>query len=101
MEQAVRIIRPLGTVVLVGLPQKAAQLPVRVYPFVLQGQRIIGSFMGSSRLHADVPHLVALYRRGQLKLDELITARYAFDQINTAIETMESGAAVRNVIVFD
>jgi S-(hydroxymethyl)glutathione dehydrogenase / alcohol dehydrogenase len=101
MEQAVRIIRPVGTVILVGLPQKAAQLPVRVYPFVLQGQRIIGSFMGSSRLHADVAHLVALYRQGQLKLDELITARYSFDQINTAIETMESGAAVRNVIVFD
>src|SRR5262249_1389307 len=34
MEQAVRIIRPLGTVVLVGLPQKAAILPVRAYPFV-------------------------------------------------------------------
>jgi S-(hydroxymethyl)glutathione dehydrogenase/alcohol dehydrogenase len=101
MEQAVRIIRPVGTVILVGLAQKAAQLPVRVYPFVLQGQRIIGSFMGSSRLHADVAHLVALYRQGQLKLDELITARYSFDQINTAIETMESGAAVRNVIVFD
>jgi len=101
MEQALRIIRPLGTVVLVGLPPKAAQLPVRVYPFVLQGQRIIGSYMGSSRLHADVPHLVALYRQGQLKLDELITARYSLDQINAAIEVIESGAAVRNVIVFD
>ena len=101
MEQAVRIIRPLGTVILVGLPQKTATLPVRVYPFVLQGQRIISSFMGSSRVHADVPHLVALYRQGQLKLDELITARYSLAQINTAIETMESGAAVRNVIVFD
>jgi S-(hydroxymethyl)glutathione dehydrogenase/alcohol dehydrogenase len=101
MEQALRIIRPLGTVVLVGLPPRVAQLPVRVYPFVLQGQRITGSYMGSSRLHADVPHLVALHRQGQLKLDELITARYSLDQINIAIETMESGAALRNVIVFE
>ncbi len=101
MEQALRIIRPLGTAVLVGLPQKAAKLPVRVYSFVLQGQRIISSFMGSSRPHADIPHLVALYRQGQLKLDELITARYSLQQINTAIEVMETGAALRNVIVFD
>jgi len=101
MEQALRIIRPLGTVVLVGLPQKAASLPVPVYPFVMQGQRILSSFMGSSRLHADVPHLVALYRQGRLKLDELITARYPLNEINIAIETIERGAAVRNVIVFD
>jgi Zn-dependent alcohol dehydrogenase len=43
---------------------------------------------------------VELYRGGRLKLDELITARYPLDEINTAIEVMERGQALRNVITF-
>ena len=35
---------------------------------------------------------------GQLKLDELITARYPLEQINEAIAAVERGEALRNVI---
>ncbi len=42
-----------------------------------------------------------LYRIKRLKLDELITKRYPLDQINEAIESMERGEALRNVIVFE
>jgi Zn-dependent alcohol dehydrogenase len=42
-----------------------------------------------------------LYRSGRLKLDELITARYPLDEINEAIDTMEQGKVLRNVIVFE
>ena len=48
----------------------------------------------------DIPRLVELYQAGRLKLDELITARYPLEQINEAIEAMERGEALRNVIVF-
>jgi Zn-dependent alcohol dehydrogenase len=33
-------------------------------------------------------------------LDELITNRYPLDKINEAIESVEKGQALRNVIVF-
>jgi Zn-dependent alcohol dehydrogenase len=56
--------------------------------------------MGSTRLGVDVPRLVARYREGRLKLDELITARYPLDRINEAIVAMEGGATLRNVVVF-
>ena len=101
MEQALRIIRPLGTLVLVGLPHSAAKLDLPAYSFVLKAQRIIGSYMGATWLHRDVPRLIELYRQGQLKLDELVTARYPLAQINQAIAAMETGAALRNVIVFE
>ena len=57
--------------------------------------------MGSTRLHVDVPRLADLYACGRLKLDELITARYPLEGINAAIEAMERGEAVRNVVVFE
>ena len=43
--------------------------------------------------------LVELYQHGRIKLDELITARYPLDEINSAIEGMEQGNALRNVIM--
>ena len=57
--------------------------------------------MGTTRLNADIPWLVALYQENRLKLDELITARYCLDRINEAIEAMQSGPILRNVILFD
>ena len=59
-----------------------------------------GSLMGSTRLSVDVPRLVELYQQGRLKLDELITERYPLERINEAIDSMEQGQALRNVIVF-
>jgi len=36
-----------------------------------------------------------------LKLDGLITSHYPLSQINTAIDLMAKGKALRNVIMFD
>ena len=62
--------------------------------------KILGSKMGSARPPIDVPMIVALYREGRLKLDELISGRYRLEAINEAVASSRSGAALRNVIVF-
>ena len=97
----VTIIRPAGTVVIVGIPHEGATAALSIGDMVWNEQRVIGSRMGSTRLSVDVPRLVDLYRHGRLKLDELITARYPLEQINEAISAMETGEVLRNVIVFD
>ncbi len=61
---------------------------------------LTSSSMGTTTLSVDVPKLVALYQAGRLKLDELITNRYPLEQINEAIESVERGEALRNVITF-
>lgn len=99
-QQALTLIRRGGTVTLVGIPEIEATLPISPFRTVTQEQKIIGSSMGSTRLSVDIPRLVKLYQAGQLKLDELITNRYPLDEINEAIESMERGEALRNVIIF-
>lgn len=99
-EQAMTIIRPGGTVTLVGIPEIEATVPLSPFESVIQERKIIGSSMGSTRLSVDIPRLVELYQNGQLKLDELITNRYPLSEINEAIESMERGEALRNVVVF-
>jgi Zn-dependent alcohol dehydrogenase len=98
--QSLGYVRRGGTVVVTGMPGETPTAALPVGPFVNDGQRLIGSMMGSARLHVDVPRLVELYRCGRLKLDELITGRYPLEQINAAIESMERGEALRNVVVF-
>jgi S-(hydroxymethyl)glutathione dehydrogenase / alcohol dehydrogenase len=101
LPQALGIVRPGGTVVVVGLPEWKATAPVRVADLVWNEQRVLGCRMGSTRLDTDVPRLIDRYLAGELKLDEMITARYPLERINEAIAAVESGAALRNVIVFD
>ena len=89
---------PRGMTVVVGLPKRGSTITL---PPFFGGERMItSSGMGTTRLAADIPKLVALYKEGRLKLDELITDRYSLDQINEAIESVERGEALRNVIMF-
>ena len=44
---------------------------------------------------------MGLYRDGRLKLDELISNCYQFDEINEAIAGVKRGDVLRNVVVFE
>ncbi len=100
IEQALRMIGPAGTAVIVGIPQAGLMAGFEPARLADTGQRIIGSKMGSSDIARDIPRLVSLYREGELMLDELISGRYPLEEINAAIASTRSGEALRNVIVF-
>jgi len=100
-DQAPRYLAPHGKMVMVGMPhsgQKSSYEPVMM---AAVGQQIIGSKMGDVVLQRDIPYMVDLYQQGRLKLDELISGRWKLEQINEAIADTKTGAARRNVIIFD
>jgi Zn-dependent alcohol dehydrogenase len=101
MEQGFKMSNNGGTIVFVGIPDWKTKMSLPIGITVSSEKKIMGSFMGSTRLQVDVPKLVSLYQNGRLKLDELITSRYPLAQINEAIANMEDGHALRNVILFD
>jgi len=88
-----------GHVVMVGMPHGDKTSSYSPLIMANQGQGFIGSKMGDVVIKRDIPWIIDLYKQGRLKLDELISARYSFDQINDAIESTKTGAARRNVIV--
>ena len=100
MHQGMALLRKSGTIVLVGMPATGVKLSIEAVNFAGDGQHMIGSKMGSTRLRLDVPKLVELYQEGRLKLDELVTKRYPLEEINEAIAAAKRGEALRNVIVF-
>jgi len=98
--QAPALVARGGKIILVGMP--ATGVMSQIDPGTIAGDSIsiIGSKMGASNIHIDIPHLVEMYKAGRLKLDELITARYPLEEINEAIAEVKQGNALRNVIVF-
>jgi Zn-dependent alcohol dehydrogenase len=98
-EQGLELLRRGGTLVIVGMPATGETSEIELGNVADAGQTIVGSKMGSVQLHVDVPKLVRLYEQGELKLDELITARYPLEEINEAIAAVNRGDALRNVIL--
>jgi Zn-dependent alcohol dehydrogenase len=95
-----QILRPGGTLVLVGMPAAGDILPLETGDIAHHGQRILGSKMGSASMERDIPRLIELYQSGDFRLDELVSGRYPLEQINEAISSVKRSAALRNVIVF-
>jgi S-(hydroxymethyl)glutathione dehydrogenase/alcohol dehydrogenase len=102
IEAALRLARRGGTLVVLGMPASDETFGVVGVDVVHDDQRIVGHKIGSGsgRLADVVPRLVALYEEGRLKLDELITGRFELDEVNDAIASSSTGAALRNVVVF-
>ena len=99
-EQGVSLMKRNGATVLVGMPPSGVTATIDPGWLAADGQRILGSKMGSARPAIDVPRIVQFYREGRLKLEPLISGRYRLESINEALASSRSGAAVRNVIVF-
>lgn len=100
-EQALGLCAVGGSVIMAGMTGNDDYMRLNPMMVAYQEQRLIGSKMGGTVLRRDIPRLIELYRQGRLQLDELISARYRFEQINQAISDTAKGGTRRNVILFD
>lgn len=99
--QAIRAIRPGGTVAVAGLHAAKGDLSVPGGMLVLQAKTLMGAFGGSLKPTEDLPQLIELYQSGDLKTDLMISDRYSLDQLPQAFDDMEKGGGARGVIIFD
>lgn len=100
VNQAMKAVRPGGTVTVMGMHALKTDLPIPAGPLIAQNKRLLGSFFGSGKPHVDLPRLVELYRAGRLPVDGLVTKRYSLDELPQAFADMEGGNVARGVIVF-
>lgn len=100
--QAFAAASKLGSVVVCGLtPSTVESLPISPLQLVLTQKTLMGTIYGASNAPAEIPKLLRMYERGQIKLDELITNTYTLDQINQGYADMMAGKNIRGVIKFD
>ncbi|MEM7042051.1 MAG: zinc-binding dehydrogenase [Pseudomonadota bacterium] len=101
IEGSFGLLAPGGSAVLVGIPELGAETAFDPILIANGSKRIVGSKLGDADIQRDIPALIDLYRKGDLKLDPLITDRFSFDQINQAIARARSGDGLKTVILFD
>jgi len=100
MRQAYDCLAKRGVCVVVGVAPMTMEVSVPVMSLVYEERVLTGSVYGSSRPAIDIPKLIALYRAGKLKLDELLTRTYPFKEINEAYAALERGEVARSVVTF-
>jgi NDMA-dependent alcohol dehydrogenase len=100
IRQAYDSLKKRGLAVVVGVTPMTTEVSVPIMTLVFEERTLTGSVYGSSRPLIDIPMLMNLYKAGKLKLDELLTRRYPFSQINEAYEALERGEGLRSVVIF-
>ncbi|SEC84933.1 NAD(P)-dependent alcohol dehydrogenase [Rhodococcus koreensis] len=98
LRTAVDALAARGTAVIVGAPAFGTEVALDVNAMI-PGRRVVGLTLGDSETETLIPVLVDLVRSGRMPLDRLIT-HYAFEDINTAVADMISGAAIKPVLRF-
>ena len=74
---------------------------IRIDPFdLISGKNIYGSWGGNCKPDNDIPLLAKMYDKGKLPFDKLISKKYTLDEINLALDDLETFNVFRPLIVF-
>ncbi len=100
MRQAYDSLAKRGMAVVIGVTPMTEEVSVPVMSLVFEERVLTGSLYGSASPRNDIPRLIDLYRAGKLKIDELLTRAYPFEEINEAYAALERGEVARSVVTF-
>ena len=93
-----RMIRHGGTAVAVSGIEQEITVDMRLFEW---DKRYINPLYGQCRPARDFPRIFALYQRGDLLLDELVTRTYPIDDVAVAFDDLLAGRNAKGVLVFD
>jgi alcohol dehydrogenase/S-(hydroxymethyl)glutathione dehydrogenase/alcohol dehydrogenase len=98
---AFRATAKAGNVVVTALtPDTVTEIRIPPLELFVTQKAIMGAVYGFASPRLQIPELLALYRKGDLKLQELITRRYSLDEVNRGYADLDAGKNLRGVIVF-
>ncbi|MFT3966035.1 MAG: alcohol dehydrogenase catalytic domain-containing protein [Sphingobium sp.] len=90
-----------GRIVTVGLPNPAEVFDIAAVSLVAEGKNLIGSYMGSAIPARDIPRYIAMWRSGRLPVEKLLTSIRPMSEINSLLDSLADGSAIRQVMVPD
>src|SRR4051812_16964859 len=99
IRQSIDLLDWGGSCVLLGVPKFGSEASF-VVNTLYNDKSILGCRYGSARPHHDIPLFIDLYKAGKLKLDELVSATYAPEQVQDALDAMHDGGLNRAVLTF-
>lgn len=101
LEAAIDLTDAGGTTITVGLPAPAARSSISPLALVAGGRSIVGSYLGSAVPQRDIPIFADLWRQGRLPVEALVSSTIPLTEINTAMDHLADGSALRQIIDFE
>ncbi len=99
LAQAYGAARRGGRIVTVGLPNPAEMLSIPAVSLVADAKTLMGSYMGSSIPARDIPRYLALWKAGRLPVERLLTSVNPLSSINSLMDELAEGRAIRQIVV--
>jgi len=98
MEMAVRLTRPGGTTIIMGVVPRGTTIQLDVRDFVPGQRRLLGCLTGNVRPNVDFDRYFRLYLRGRLDLGALVTGSVPLSDISTGFERSRRGEGIRTLV---
>lgn len=99
IEQSLRLLRPGGTAVIVGMAPFGQQASFDAFGLADRSLRVVGSNYGSTIAVSDFPRYASLANAGRLPIERLVDAVVGPDEVNDALSAVRRGESVRRVLV--
>jgi S-(hydroxymethyl)glutathione dehydrogenase/alcohol dehydrogenase len=100
IDQAIRLLPPGGTAILVGMTPFGVRATFDVFPFVDGSRSILGSNYGFAVAAVDFPRYAELFLAGRLPVDRLISRRIGLDDVEDAFARLRTGDGLRSIVTF-
>ncbi len=101
IEPSLSLVSKGGSLVVTAIGNMfESDVTMNLFMLSMMNKEVKGTVFGSGNPRADIPALLSMYREGELKLDELITNRYALGEVNQGYQDMRDGVNIRGVIEF-
>lgn len=100
LEFAFQTTKRGGMTLSAGLPPPDAKITINPTKLVAEERKLVGSYLGSGIPQKDIQDYIKMYQEGRLPVDQLITHRINFDDINLGFDRLQEGQAIRQIIMF-
>jgi S-(hydroxymethyl)glutathione dehydrogenase / alcohol dehydrogenase len=88
-----------GTTVMVGAPGAGQDVTISPAVFaVVAEKKLVGTLYGTGNPARNIPMLLALWRRGSLDLESMVSYRRPLDEINDGLDDLRAGRGIRTVL---
>ena len=84
---------------MVGAALAPLELPMPAL-LLTQEKKLQGCLLGSCNSHRDIPRFLALWRKGALDLESMISHRHPIEDVNVGLDHMRASRGLRHVLEF-
>jgi alcohol dehydrogenase len=100
LQLAYDITKRGGTTVTASLPNPEHLFSIPALQLTAEERTLKGCYLGSCVPARDIPRFIALYQRGKLPIDRLLSEIISIDGLNEAFDRLAEGKSIRQVMTF-